>query len=174
MKEYTTHYEDGSWTDSQLWFSFLRAKASFFTPNGSHELNLPWNVVNEITTISPGNPPADQSMSKKDGISASRPPSPIQLASAQQHVRRMLSTSLARFASEATSNAGVLRRFYCGSAGLAAISVGIAIVLLSVLKGYSRFIRLLAFPCFWLGGIIILCAYASGFASPFAPKIVCH
>lgn len=74
---------------------------------------------------------------------------------------KMLSVSLAKFAGEVTSNAGMLRRFYCGSAGLAAIVVGLVIVILSIVRGYRRYIRLIAFPCFWLGGIIILCAYAS-------------
>lgn len=164
MNEYKTHYENGSWTDSRLWFSFLRAKASFFVPDGSHQLNLPSFVVREIAAISMGASPSpipEDTKHKHDGTSVTSPPSPAQLATAKEHVKLMLSNSLTSFASDATSNAGVLRRFYCGSAGLAAIGMGMLPVLLSILRGYSRFIRLLAFPCFWLGSIIILCAYAS-------------
>lgn len=180
LRDYRLHYEAGTWNDSQLWFSFLRAKASFFDANGSLELNLPHTIVRHISSItfrdsakradfSLLTPPPSATAeggnngTLQDASSVSPAPFPAVFEAAENHILSLLSASLSKFAGDATSNAGVLRRFYCGSAGVAAIGAGLIPVLLGIFRGYSRYTRLIAFPFFWLGGIIMLCAYASEF-----------
>ncbi|KAF8333122.1 uncharacterized protein EI90DRAFT_3288736 [Cantharellus anzutake] len=70
LQEYTNHYNSGNASSSQLWFTFLRAKASFFVPNGSLELNLPSHIVKEIAAISLAN------STTSSGSATTPPPSP--------------------------------------------------------------------------------------------------
>ncbi|KAF8314547.1 hypothetical protein DL93DRAFT_2167332 [Clavulina sp. PMI_390] len=183
LRDYRKSYNSPQYNDTQLWFSFLRAKGSFFTSEGSLELNLPHQIIRDVAAITFSSaaskdaattpptiyltPPPSASPSTSEKFSnhqsinptVNLAPSPDRLKAAEEHVMRLLQVSLQKFAAEAICNAGVVRRFYCTSVGVSAVLAGMIPVLISICRGYSRYIRLVGFPFFWLGFIVMFCAY---------------
>ncbi|KDQ21189.1 hypothetical protein BOTBODRAFT_168516 [Botryobasidium botryosum FD-172 SS1] len=118
----------------QLMHSFRRAKQTFFVPGAPLELNLNSNITRDLL----------------DNTERSCP-SPEMLIPVKEEVDKMLRGSLDRFVLARYSNNGPQRTF-CGLlAGVGAILLGFAPVLMSILGGEPRGVRWASLPCFWLG-----------------------
>src|SRR5258707_2004028 len=195
LNEYTRIWNDTSVSPAQLWFTFLRAKASFFVPNGSLELNLPSHIVKEIAAISLASPPSPTSRDSNHNHNDSEinttialnpnpltsaiatsavynartcpPPSPDIFYPAKRAVEAMLNVSLGKFVKETSGNADTPRRIYCTFLGIFTMAIGIIPTVCSVLLGWNRWWRLVGIPFFWQGIVVVLCSYASEFLIDF-------
>lgn len=149
-------------TSNQLSFSLAQCKETFFAPGAPLELNLTSEIargVLENIRVAParsiyslGSPPLDVS-------AINEPYSPHLFDAAKLSVEEMLSTSLMKFVEESSGNAGWLRRTAGCIGGVAIIILGFTPILISVLTGKSRWIRLSALPPFWIGTMMVLTGY---------------
>ncbi|KAF8314548.1 hypothetical protein DL93DRAFT_1086123 [Clavulina sp. PMI_390] len=183
LRDYRKRYDSPQRNETQLWFSFVRAKGSFFTSGGSLELNLPYQIIRGIAAITFSSttskdapaipptiylaPPSSASPNTNEKFSVHQSASPTDKAApspdlfkpAEEHIMELLQVSLQRFAADAICNAGIVRRLCCASVGISTVVAGIIFVLISVYRNYSRYTRLVCFPFFWFGFIVMLCAY---------------
>ena len=142
LKDYTARHAASSGQPAfSLDVSALRAKNTFFVAGGSMELNLSASVVEEIQQ------------------SCTRPPDPSIFSTAKSLVTEMLESSLTKFVNQSSANSDANRRLCAILAGVAWILAGFAPGLVSVLGGYNRWIRLCAFPLFWIGGLMAFAGY---------------
>jgi len=120
-----------------LTLSFARARNTFFDPSSHLELNLPGDLTEQLL---------------RDTKSIAHP-SPVMLSEVQKHVEGMLRESLMKFVVGSCRNAGRRRGLFAIIVGFASILVGLAPVLMSVLRGESRAVRVAALFPFWFGAM---------------------
>ncbi|KAG8937907.1 hypothetical protein FRC00_010622 [Tulasnella sp. 408] len=130
-------------TNPELTVSFARARGTFFDPSSHLELNLPGELVEQLL---------------KDTQSIASP-SPDLLADVQKHVEGMLRESLMKFVVCSCKNSGRRRGAFAIAVGLAAMAVGLAPVLMSILRGENRWVRLAALFPFWFGAMTAIAGF---------------
>ncbi|KAG9308794.1 hypothetical protein JVU11DRAFT_11419 [Chiua virens] len=150
--------------DPALAMFYLRAKQTFFTPNGEYELNIPSDVLAPFHTSPHAHVQAwrthgqDQ---KPVWASQSIHPDPAVFTEVSVEVRNMLSESLRRFVRAAYTNVGS-QRAVCGIMGGCFFTVVAGLVPLVLTTGrwnmgsHTRWIRWTAFPGLWLGLTVLI------------------
>ena len=122
-------------TSGELAVKYSRALQTFFDPKAQLCLNLP----------------AQTSATVRAFGSASSFPEPRVFDDAEAQVRAMLKDSLNRLVKMATGNAGKGRSWFSAATAVLGCLLGLAVILASVFTGVSRWVRIAAFPCFWMG-----------------------
>ncbi|KAK7048298.1 hypothetical protein R3P38DRAFT_2868528 [Favolaschia claudopus] len=124
----------------QLAMFYSRAKQTFFTPNAAYELNLP-SVAFAPFHASNNSPHPD----------------PVTFTEVAILTRKMLDESLNRFVTAQFFNVGN-QRVMCGIvAGTIFCLLGfLTPICFNLAEGRSRWLRLLAFPGFWIGMTVLL------------------
>lgn len=127
-----------------LALSYARAKQTFLTPSSSYELNVPSDVLSPFHTTNFGSPHPDPEVFKE-------------VADEAHH---MLKDSLQRFVNAAYINVGT-RRATCGLVAGTTISLlgSVPPIVVNLLEGRDRWLRLLAIPGLWLGLTILLASF---------------
>jgi hypothetical protein len=127
-----------TWTSSSLALFYARAKQTFFTPNCSspYELNIPSDILSPFHTSNIGSPHPD----------------PAVFEEVTTEVKKMLKESLDRMVTAAYVTMGN-NRGRCGiiGGGCLALIGSIPPLVVNLLYGRNRWLRLLAIPCMWLG-----------------------
>ena len=127
-----------TWTQSSLALFYTRAKQTFFTPNCSspYELNIPSDILSPFHTSNIGSPHPD----------------PAVFEEVTTEVKKMLKESLDRMVAAAYVNMGN-NRGRCGIIGGCCMALigSIPPLLVNILNGRNRWLRLLAIPGMWLG-----------------------
>ncbi|KDQ16336.1 hypothetical protein BOTBODRAFT_64934 [Botryobasidium botryosum FD-172 SS1] len=141
-KSYETRYSKSPSSDKvyELRSSLSRAHATFFTAGSRFELN----VVPEY-------------YAQVDGfVRSSSLTTPDAFNEIREQVESMLTESLNRFVTGCCTNSGRYRGLFGIVVGLAAMSIALAPVLLSILGGESRWVRFAALPCLWFGAMVVI------------------
>lgn len=126
---------------SELHMSLLQARQTFFTSSSRFELNV-----------------TPECFAKFDEMVESPTVliTPDDLKEIRDQVESMLNESLHRFVMGCCTNSGTARGIFGVAVGLAAMSIALAPVLLSILRGESRWIRFAALPCLWFGAMTVI------------------
>ncbi|KAG8214896.1 hypothetical protein J3R82DRAFT_10068 [Butyriboletus roseoflavus] len=150
--------------DPALAMYYLRAKQTFFTPNGEYELNIPSDILAPFHTTPPAHVlhthPQDHSRSLL-WHSQSVHPDPAVFTEVAIEARNMLNESLHRFVRAAYTNVGS-QRAICGiiAGCLFTLVAGVLPLVLTIGRWnhgpHKRLIRLVAFPGLWLGLTILI------------------
>lgn len=150
--------------DPALAMFYLRAKQTFFTPNGEYELNIPSDVLAPFHTTPHTHPlhthPQDHNRSSL-WHSQSVHPDPAVFTEVAIEARNMLNESLNRFVRAAYTNVGS-QRALCGIlAGCLFTLVGGVLPLVLTTGRWNsgphiRLIRLAALPGLWFGLTVLI------------------
>ena len=135
---------------------YLRAKQTFFTPNGEYELNIPSDILAPFHCA----PPQDHSRSSL-WHSQSIHPDPAVFSEVAIEAQHMLNESLRRFVRAAYTNVGS-QRAVCGIVAGCVFSLVSGVLPLVLTTGrwnigpHGRLIRLTAFPGLWFGLTVLI------------------
>ncbi|KAG8729867.1 hypothetical protein FRC12_020660 [Ceratobasidium sp. 428] len=147
LKEYTAKHR--AWfarngpSDAKLAMSFTRAKATFFSRQSSHELNLASAQMTNFITSTQGQP---------------HPP-PAVFEPIKGDVEASLRESLKKFLRSRICNADSKRATCVWISGVVTILTAISLILLSVFSNERRRKRIPNLSFLWLGMTIFLCSW---------------
>ncbi|KAB5588535.1 hypothetical protein CTheo_8027 [Ceratobasidium theobromae] len=147
LQEYTSKHR--AWfarnvpSDPKLAMSFTRAKATFFSRQSSHELNLAASQINNFFAATHGQP---------------HPP-PSVFDAIKADVEASLRESLKKFLRTRICNADSKRATCVWISGVVTILTAISLILLSVFSGERRRKRIPNLSFLWLGMTIFLCSW---------------
>ncbi|KAG9084035.1 hypothetical protein FS749_005543, partial [Ceratobasidium sp. UAMH 11750] len=157
LRDYSRNHDawarSGTPYSPQLALSWSRAKETFFTPQAHLRLNLPASLLAGVTLPDDG-----ASSVHYDYTGPTHPsyPPPPALNKIRREVEDMLRESLTRFVVGSCGNSGRARGLFGIALGVITLVTGLAPVLLSVLGGRPRALRVAALPVFWLGAWITI------------------
>lgn len=145
--------------DPSLAMFYLRAKQTFFTPNGEYELNIPSDVLAPFHYV----PHTHSQEHSRSSLwhSQSIHPDPAVFSEVAMEAQAMLNESLKRFVRAAYTNVGS-QRAICGIiAGCTFTLLSGAVPLVLTTGGWNagphgHLIRLCAFPGLWLGLTVLI------------------
>ncbi|KAG8732550.1 hypothetical protein FRC11_012652 [Ceratobasidium sp. 423] len=147
LQEYSSKHR--SWfarnaaSDPKLAMSFTRAKATFFSRQSSHELNLAAVQINNFFANTNGQPH----------------PSPDIFDPIKADVEASLRESLKKFLRIRICNADSKRATCVWISGVVTILTAVSLILLSVFSGERRRKRIPNLSFLWLGMTIFLCSW---------------
>ncbi|CAE6478006.1 hypothetical protein ACGC1H_002718 [Rhizoctonia solani] len=166
-KAYTAWAQTGTPYSAPLALSWSRAKQTFLANDAHYKLNLSNTALEGLPQVPESaqqpRPISSVAMSQEpSGSSQDRPtqpsyPSPIALTKIKSEVEDMLRESLNRFVCGSCGNSGRARGLFGIALGVITLAVGLAPVLISILRGRGgRGLRAAAIPIFWLGAWITI------------------